>query len=229
MKIIKNLRKLCGFLLLSSLGCLSASADTAFTGMRNLTTLQITADMGAGWNLGNTMDANPEETSWGNPAATQAMITSLKQRGFKTLRLAVTWDSHIGAAPNYTLNATWLSRVETIANYAFANDMYVIIDTHHEGWLIPNYANQTAVSDKLSKVWTQIANKFKNYGDYLIFETMNEPRVSGSQEEWTGGSAEHPRRRQQAELGGRQCDPSHRGKQFLKTCHDSDLWGQRRQ
>jgi endoglucanase len=186
-----NLRNLRGFLLLSYLGCLSASADTAFTGMRNLTTLQVTADMGAGWNLGNTMDAKPEETSWGNLATTQAMITSVKQRGFKTLRLAVTWDSHIGAAPNYTIDATWLSRVETIANYAFANDMYVIIDTHHDDWIIPNYANQTAVTDKLVKIWTQIANRFNNYGDYLIFETMNEPRVHGSLEEWSGGNAEH--------------------------------------
>jgi endoglucanase len=191
MKKITNLRKLCGFLLLGSLGCASVSANTAFTGMRNLTTLQITADMGAGWNLGNTMDAKTEETSWGNPVTSQAMITSVKQRGFKTLRLPVTWDSHIGAAPNYTLNATWLSRVETIANYAFANDMYVIINTHHDDWIIPNYANQTAVTDKLVKIWTQIANKFKNYGDYLIFETMNEPRVHGSPEEWSGGNAEH--------------------------------------
>jgi endoglucanase len=191
MKRTQILPRLRGLFLLGFLGCVSVSANTAFTGMRNLTTLQITADMGAGWNLGNTMDATPSETSWGNPTTTQAMLTSVKQRGFKTLRLAVTWDTHIGAAPNYTLDATWLSRVETIANYAFANDMYVIINTHHEGWLIPNYANQTAVSDKLSKVWTQIANKFKSYGDYLIFETMNEPRVQGSPEEWTGGSAEH--------------------------------------
>jgi endoglucanase len=186
-----TLRKLCGVLFLSSLGCLTASANTAFTGMRNLTTLQITADMGAGWNLGNSLDANPNETSWGNPATTQAMITAIKQRGFKTLRIPVRWDNFIGPAPNYTINSARLARVEDVANYAFANDMYVTINTHHDNWIIPTYANQSAVSDKLSKVWTQIANRFRNYGDYLIFETMNEPRESGHPEEWTGGSAEH--------------------------------------
>jgi endoglucanase len=186
-----NLRKICGFLLLSSLGCLSASGNTAFTGLRNLTSLQMTADMKAGWNNGNSLDANPNETAWGNPLTSQALITAIKQRGFKTLRLPVTWSHHMGGAPNYTIDAAWLSRVEEVANYAFANDMYVIINTHHDdGWQIANYANQAAVTDRLVKVWTQIANKFKNYGDYLIFETLNEPRVHGSQDEWIGGDAE---------------------------------------
>jgi endoglucanase len=189
---MKLLQKLCRFALLGSLGCVGASANTAFTGMRNLTTLQITADMGAGWNLGNALDAISTETSWGNPATTQAMISAIKQRGFKTLRLPVTWKDHLGGAPNYTIDPAWLSRVETVANYAFANDMYVILNTHHDSdWIVPTYANEAAVRDKLVKLWTQIANRFRDYGDYLIFETMNEPRVYGSPEEWTGGNAEH--------------------------------------
>src|SRR3990172_6381197 len=69
--------------------------------------------------------------------------------------------------------------------------MYVVINAHHEDWHQPSYANDSAGSDKLTKVWTQIADRFKDYSDYLIFETMNEPRVFGSPQEWTGGSAEH--------------------------------------
>ena len=72
----------------------NVSASTAHTGMRNLSSLQITADMGAGWNLGNTLDANPgSETSWGNPKTTKAMIDQIKLRGFNTLRIPVTWYS----------------------------------------------------------------------------------------------------------------------------------------
>ncbi len=167
------------------------SANTAYTGMRNITALQLIADMGTGWNLGNTLDASGGETSWGNPVTTQAMIDKIKAQGFKTIRIPTTWGPHVGGAPNYTIDAAWLNRVETVCNYAFANDMYVILNTHHEGdWCKPTYADEAAVKDKLVKIWTQIANRFKDYGDYLIFETLNEPRLEGSAEEWSGGTAE---------------------------------------
>lgn len=185
MKQITNCVLLCLFLVF-----VNVSANTAYTGMRTITSLQFTADMKAGINLCNTLDAYPAETSWGNPQATLALITAWKQKGFKTLRLPVTWKDHLGAAPNYTIDPTWLARVEAVANYAFANDMYVIINAHHEDWYQPTTANQTIGAAKLAAVWTQIANRFKNYGDYLIFETMNEPRVYGAPDEWTGGNAD---------------------------------------
>lgn len=169
--------------------------NTAKTAMRHLSNDEIVADMGAGWNLGNSLDSKcsgmDAETCWGNPRTTQATIDAVAQRGFKTLRLPVTWNGHLGSAPNYTIDKAWLDRVEEVANYAFANDMYVIINTHHEGdWLIPTNAKKAEVSDKLSKLWAQIAARFKDYGDYLIFEPLNEPRLEGSDEEWSGGTAE---------------------------------------
>lgn len=172
-----------------------AVANTAKTGMRNITSSQLVADMGAGFNLGNTMDSKCADLSaeicWGNPYTTQAMIDKFAARGFKTMRLPVTWEQHMGAAPNYTIDPDWLNRVEEIANYAFKNDMYVIINTHHEGaWIKPTNADRVAVTDRLTKLWTQIATRFKDYGDYLIFETLNEPRLEGSAEEWNGGTAE---------------------------------------
>jgi aryl-phospho-beta-D-glucosidase BglC (GH1 family) len=185
-------------LLLVFTAFVSISANTAYTGMRNITSLQLTADMGAGWNLGNTLDAYGDwvsgldtETCWGNPKTTQAMIDAIKQKGFKTLRLPVTWHQHLGSAPDYTIDSEWLDRVEEVANYAFTNDMYVIINIHHDdSWIIPTYDKKNAVIAQIEKVWTQIANRFKDYGDYLIFETFNEPRLEGSAEEWNGGTAE---------------------------------------
>ncbi len=169
----------------------NVSANTAYTGMRNITALQLTADMGTGWNLGNTLDAPCGETCWGNPVTTQAMIDEVKAQGFKTIRIPTTWGTHVGGAPNYTIDAAWLDRVETVCNYAFANDMYVILNTHHEGdWCKPTYADEAVVTAELVAIWTQIANRFKNYGDYLILETLNEPRLEGSREEWSGGTAE---------------------------------------
>lgn len=183
------------FLLLSG----SASANTAFTGMRDISGLELTADMGMGWNLGNTLDACPNgETSWGNPVTTQAMIDAIRAKGFKSLRVPTTWYPHLGPAPDYTIDSAWMKRVETVLNYAFRNDLYVILNLHHEDfsknhsgtWLNPTRTDLPKVEVQLVKVWTQIAEHFKAYGDHLIFETLNEPRVLGTPEEWTGGTAE---------------------------------------
>jgi len=172
-------------------------ANTAKTGMRNISSMELIDDMGVGWNLGNTLDALGNsglatETAWGNPYTTKAMIDEVSRLGFKTIRIPITWFQHQGSAPDYTIDTEWMDRVEEIANYCFANDMYVIINTHHEegDWLVPTYANQAVVTAQLKAIWTQVSERFKDYGDYLIFETLNEPRVHGGQDEWNGGTEE---------------------------------------
>jgi aryl-phospho-beta-D-glucosidase BglC (GH1 family) len=121
------------------------------------------------------------------------MIDKVKEAGFNTVRIPITWASHLGPAPDYTIDEAWLNRVEEIVNYVLDNDMYAIINLHHEenAWLIPTYANQEKITAQIKKIWEQIANRFKNYSDYLIFEAMNEPRVVGSSTEWIGGTAEN--------------------------------------
>lgn len=160
--------------------------------MRNLSSVEVVAEMKTGWNLGNSLDAEgTEETVWGNPVTTRAMIDEVSSRGFNTLRVPVTWRFHQGPAPNYIVEKAWLDRVEEVVNYGRANNMYVIINVHHDDpWIIPTYEMGDEVKDRLSKLWTQIAERFKNYSDYLIFETLNEPRYENTPEEWTGGTAE---------------------------------------
>ncbi|WP_299129106.1 glycoside hydrolase family 5 protein [uncultured Winogradskyella sp.] len=160
--------------------------------MRDLSSITIATEMGIGWNLGNSLDVEgPNETYWGNPATTQALIDEIASKGFNTVRVPITWRFHQGPGPNYTVEEAWLDRVEEVVNYVRANDMYVIINVHHEDtWLIPTYDNGAMVKDRLSKLWTQIANRFKGYSDYVIFETLNEPRYENSPQEWTGGTAE---------------------------------------
>ncbi len=170
---------------------INVSASTAFTDMRNISALDLVKEVRLGWNLGNTLDA-PTETGWGNPKTTKAMIDKVREMGFNAVRVPVTWDTHIGAAPNYTIDETWFNRVEEVVNYALDDNMYVILNLHHENrWNVPTYANETKSKEQLTKVWEQIANRFKDYGDYLIFETMNEPRVEGSAAEWSGGTSEN--------------------------------------
>lgn len=160
--------------------------------MRGLSSFEIATEIKAGWNLGNSLDAEgPNETHWGNPVTTRALIDEISNRGFNTVRVPVTWRFHQGEGPNYSVEQAWLNRVEEVVNYVRANDMYVIINVHHDDpWIIPTYENGDEVKDRLSKLWTQIANKFKNYSDYVIFETLNEPRHENTPEEWTGGTTE---------------------------------------
>lgn len=153
--------------------------------------------MGAGWNLGNAMDTrNEDETAWGgNPITTKAMIDEIAKMGFKTLRLPVTWQFHMGGqAPNFIIEKAWLDKVEAIVNFGLENDMFVIVNVHHdESWIVPTYANAEQSKDQLGKVWTQIAERFKEYDHHVIFETLNEPRLKDTPEEWTGGTAEGAR------------------------------------
>jgi endoglucanase len=163
-----------------------ASADAAAQPTAaQLTAPQLVADMGAGWNLGNQLEANtngvPSETAWGNPVVTQALIDRVKAAGFKTIRIPVSYLGNIGAGPNYTINSAWLSRVAEVVNYAYNQGLYVLINMHGDGyksvtgsWLICDAADQTTIKDKYQKVWQQIATKFQSYNEHLVLESMNE-------------------------------------------------------
>ncbi|MBR8534054.1 cellulase family glycosylhydrolase [Carboxylicivirga sediminis] len=158
----------------------------------NTETMQFVAQMGVGWNLGNTLDTkDADETMWGNPLAQKELIDAIRAKGFKTLRVPVTWQYHMGDAPDYIIEESWLNRVKEVVNYGLDNDMYVIVNIHHdEEWVIPAYDHLDAAKEQLAKVWTQIANHLKAYDEHLVFETLNETRLKGSAEEWTGGTAE---------------------------------------
>ncbi|GAA3293165.1 cellulase family glycosylhydrolase [Dactylosporangium vinaceum] len=150
-----------------------------------LTGPQLVADMGAGWNLGNQLEANangiPSETAWGNPVITQGLIDRVKASGFKTIRIPVSYLGKIGAAPNYTVDSAWLTRIQEVVNYAYNSGLYVLINMHGDGyksvggsWLICDASDQTTIKAKYQKVWQQVATKFASYNDHLIFESMNE-------------------------------------------------------
>ena len=131
-------------------GSVNILASTAYTGMRDITSLELVNEMRVGWNLGNTLDAIGGETNWGNPKTTKEMIDKVKEMGFNTVRFPVTWGGHVGQAPDYKINKEWLDRVEEVVNYALSNDMYAIINLHHENsWLVPTYAQEKEVQNNL--------------------------------------------------------------------------------
>lgn len=146
--------------------------------MRDLTSLQLSQQMSPAWNLGNSLDAVPAETSWGNPLVSQQLLDAVKAAGFKTLRLPVNWNQYADADGN--ISPAWMARVTEVVGYARNAGLYVVLNTHHEdSWLIPTYAHQASANARLAKLWTQIANHFKDYDDHLLFAGTNEVMVAG--------------------------------------------------
>ena len=160
-------------------------------------------ELGIGWNMGNQLDAFANgvanETCWGNKAATQATFDGVKAAGFMSVRIPVTWMGHIGEAPDYLIEEAWMERVAEVVGYAKTAGLNVILNTHHdedhnEGhWqnlkgAVDNEDTNTQVKQEIASVWTQIANRFKDEGDYLMLESFNELIYGG---DWSiNGNAE---------------------------------------
>ncbi|MCH5191679.1 MAG: glycoside hydrolase family 5 protein [Oscillospiraceae bacterium] len=163
------------------------------------TSAQIAREMKIGWNLGNTLDSwdgsgLDSETSWGNPKTTEKMILDIKAMGFNTVRVPVTWSIHADSKGN--IDSEWMARVKEVVDYAYDNDMYVILNSHHDdsyfdiGGCLSNEDTYAENIEKTANLWRNIANTFKDYDERLVFETMNEPRTVGSENEWLGGTDE---------------------------------------
>lgn len=164
----------------------SNSKDTAKK-WTELDQTQITEAMGLGWNLGNQLEASsgglPSETCWGNPEITKELIDNVKAQGFKTVRIPVSYLDMIGDGPDYKIDTDWLDRVQEVVDYVVDNDMFAIVNMHGDGYYTVDHSwllcaedddKQTEIKDKYGKVWTQIADRFKDYDQHLIFESMNE-------------------------------------------------------
>jgi endoglucanase len=163
-----------------------------------LTAEQLVREIGVGWNLGNTLDAyhsdNPSEpihwvnhnnmqeveTAWiggVENATTQALIKRVKESGFNAIRIPVTWYKMAEDYPDFTISENWMSHVQSIVNMAVAEDMYIILNTHHDEYIM-RFDQDPAVGERaVTALWTQIAERFRDYDEKLIFEGLNEPRA----------------------------------------------------
>lgn len=193
---LKPLLKKAAALLLCSVISISAAVsvkaeetfENAETAVSNITT---------GWNLGNTLDSCGEwiglytqgkpqdyETAWGNPVTTRELITAVKKSGFNAVRVPVTWAEHIGE--DGSINEEWLNRVQEVVDYVISQDIYCILNVHHDagsdGWLEASESCFKISSNRFSGLWKNIAVRFRDYGDRLIFESFNE--ILDSRNSW---------------------------------------------
>ncbi|RSM59871.1 cellulase [Actinoplanes sp. ATCC 53533] len=159
----------------------SASASPS-TPPQSGTAMATVAAMQPGWNLGNTFDAIPDETAWGNPLTTQTLLHHVRSQGYNSIRIPVTWSNHHGPAPDYAIDPAWLNRIRQVVDWSLAEGLYVMINLHHDSWQwINTYPGDRAgVLARYDALWTQLAAAFRDHSARLVFESINEPQFTGT-------------------------------------------------
>ncbi len=153
-------------------------------------------NMKLGWNLGNTFDASnvnnisaenelDYEQAWCGKTTTIEMLAAVRGAGFQTIRIPVSWHNHVDE--NFKISEKWMTRVKEVVDWAKDMGFYVILNTHHdneEDYYYPDSEHLESSKKYLTSVWTQIAETFKDYDDHLLIESLNEPRLVGTNYEW---------------------------------------------
>ena len=173
----------------------------------SITAANIVASMKFGWNLGNTLDANYENTDWNhqagsseidwghNNSASEALFQKLYNDGIRCVRIPISWHNHVTKVNDtWVINSGWMNHVQSVVNLAYGKGLFVIINIHHDNFNGDNLGNNpgfTLINSDLEKsekyvkeIWQQIAETFIDYDGHLIFETLNEPRIIGGEHEW---------------------------------------------
>jgi len=125
-----------------------------------------------GINIGNTMEP-PVEGSWGNHPVTGHAFKDYKKAGFNAIRIPITWDLHTAKTFPYTIDEAWLRHVEQVVDDGLSNQLYIIINAHHEGWIKESYTADNV--QRFVSIWKQISTRLKGKSDHLLFEILNEP------------------------------------------------------
>lgn len=156
--------------------------------------LAFVQNLRVGWNLGNTFDATNDgfvrdemdiERHWCGVKTSEEAIDAVHKAGFNTLRLPVSWHNHVDA--DFTISKPWLDRVQQVADWAIARGMYVILNIHHDvypQYYFPSEEHYATAEKYITTIWAQLAERFADYDQHLIFESMNEPRLKDTDIEW---------------------------------------------
>ena len=158
---------------------------------------EIAGKMYPGWNLGNTLEGGGSdnnytnkgglgaEKAWQGTTTTQQIIDFVAAQGFKSVRIPAAWVmGHIVDPDELTIDAAWMARVKEIVDYCINDNLYVLLNDHWDGgWIQGTFKTDISASTvqenciKMKKLWTQIAETFKDYDEHLLFAGLNEPEA----------------------------------------------------
>ena len=175
----------------------------------NMDSAAYMSRMGLGWNYGNSLDQAIDtskmsdeekakvnvkycETSANNLVLTQKNVDTLKQYGFRNVRIPVAWSNLMDISEDkmtYTINEGYLQRVEQVINYCLNDGMYAIVNIHYDGdwWGQFGDADESVRKQawaRFRQIWTQVSNRYRDYSDRLIFESANEELGDRLNDNW---------------------------------------------
>ena len=165
-------RKALRYALISVLLCISSSAIlhaqiTGFEAARQM----------RGINIGNTLDAPEGETSWGQPLIQEYYFDDYKDAGFTAVRVCVTWQKHMLTTSPYTVDSVFMNRVEQVCDWGLKRGLFIIVNSMHDGFVKDNYNSDN--KKRFDSLWSQIAYRFQDKSDHLLFEILNESNPIG--------------------------------------------------
>ncbi len=143
-----------------------------FQGSGQITPQEAIVQMQKGINLGNTFEP-PYEAGWNNPKAEEYYFDMYKEAGFQCVRIPVRWDNYTGKTAPYTISKTWLDRIEQVVDWGLERDLFIVLNSHHDDWIKQDYTD--ANKERFDSIWSQIAVRFQNKTEKLVFEVLNEP------------------------------------------------------
>ncbi|KAI8802914.1 endoglucanase D precursor [Cladochytrium replicatum] len=130
------------------------------------------------WNLGNTLDALPDEGSWNNPKVQASTFKEIAAAGFKGVRIPVTYNDHFASgSPSWTISSVWLDRVSTVIDQALDADLHVLVNMHHDSWnwfSLTAHTNWTEIEERFRASWIQIGTRLRCKSERVSFEPINE-------------------------------------------------------
>jgi aryl-phospho-beta-D-glucosidase BglC (GH1 family) len=141
------------------------------------TAQEVAAQLGRGINMGNTLEP-PHEGDWTNGALAQSSyFDAYKAAGFSSVRIPITWDLHFPKTSPFTVDATFMNRVDQVAGWSIDRGLTTVINAHHEDWIrAVGHTEYLAQKPRFVALWTQIATHFASWPPQLVFEILNEPR-----------------------------------------------------
>ena len=151
---------------------------------------EAVANMGVGWNLGNTLESiwagdtdgrdwKKWETGWGQAVTRPELMTMMRDAGFGAIRVPVSWSVHMDASGK--VYDEWMNRVNEVVDYVLDAGLYCIINIHHDtgadeelAWLVASPQGYERAKARYDGLWKQIAERFRDYDQRLLFESYNE-------------------------------------------------------
>lgn len=99
-------------------------------------------------------------------------LKNIKSLGCDVIRLPINMHEMTSGSPAYTIDPLLFSFLDSVVTWAEDLNIYLILDNHS---FDPGVSTTSAISDVLLKVWSQMAQHYKDRSDYIIYEILNEP------------------------------------------------------